>query len=104
MKRNRAARVRDILQPRGSVRDTTARRPRYPVATGHHGPDLPVIRSLWSSRPQIQSATSKVGRDMTAGCYAGGWPFPFFLNFLRGSDRRSRGLSTPAIMPVATRV
>jgi Domain of unknown function (DUF4372) len=48
------------------------------------------------------SATSSTGRDMTAGRYAGG--FLLFLGFLRGCDSRSRGLSMPAIMPVATRV
>jgi hypothetical protein len=33
-----------LFFPRPPVRDTTARRPRYPVATGHHGLDPPVIR------------------------------------------------------------
>ena len=40
--------------------------------------------------------------------YAVGWSFLLFslafLGFLRGCDRRSSGLSTLAIMPVATRV
>jgi hypothetical protein len=34
---------------------------------------------------------------------AGGWSLRLFLGFLRGRDNRSRGLSMPAIMPVATR-
>ena len=42
------------------------------------------------------------GQDV--GRYAGGWSFPLFLDFLRGCDSRSSGLSMPAIMPVATRV
>ena len=50
------------------------------------------------------SATSSAGRDMAAGGYAGGGSFLLFLGFLRGCDSRSSGLSTPAIMPVATRV
>ena len=50
------------------------------------------------------SATSSAGRDMTAGRYADGWCFLLFLGFLCDCDSRSRGLSTPAIMPVATRV
>ena len=50
------------------------------------------------------SATSSAGRDMTAGRYADGWCFLLFLDFLRDCDSRSSGLSTPAIMPVATRV
>ena len=60
----------------------------------------------WSRRI---SATSSTGRDMAAGCYAGGWTVWFvsrlFLGFfLRGFDSRSSGLSMLAIMPVATRV
>ena len=62
------------------------------------------------------SATSKAGRDTSAGCYAGGGSFSlsfsfvagflggFLLLFLRDCDSRSSGLSTRAIMPVATRV
>lgn len=50
------------------------------------------------------SATSSSGRDMAAGCYAGGWTVLFLLPFLRGCDSRSSGLSMLAIMPVATRV
>ena len=42
------------------------------------------------------------GQDV--GRYAGGWSFRLFLDFLRGCDSRSSGLSMPAIMPVATRV
>ena len=38
------------------------------------------------------------------GRYAGGWSFLLFSGFLRGCDSRSSGLSTLAIMPVATRV
>ncbi len=37
-------------------------------------------------------------------CYVAGWSFLLFLDFLRGSDNRSRGLAMPAIKPVATRV
>jgi hypothetical protein len=44
------------------------------------------------------SATSSSGRDMAAGCYAGGWSFSpgsgFLPGFLRGSDSRSSGLLT----------
>ena len=51
---------------------------------------------------------SSSGRDMAAGCYAGGWSFSpvsgFLPGFLRGCDSRSSGLLMPAIMPVATRV
>ena len=50
------------------------------------------------------SATSSAGRDMIAGRYADGWCFRLFLDFLRDCDSRSSGLSTLAIMPVATRV
>jgi hypothetical protein len=41
---------------------------------------------------------------MIAGRYADGWCFRLFLDFLRDCDSRSSGLSTLAIMPVATRV
>ena len=48
------------------------------------------------------------GRLPTWRRYAVGWSFLLFslafLGFLRGCDRRSSGLSTLAIMPVATRV
>jgi len=54
------------------------------------------------------SATSSTGRDMTAGCYVGGWSFSsvggFLPGFLRGCDSRSSGLLMLEIMPVATRV
>jgi hypothetical protein len=50
------------------------------------------------------SATSSAGRDMPAGVYAGGGSSLCFLGFLRDCDSRSSGLSTLAIMPVATRV
>jgi len=50
------------------------------------------------------SATSSAGRDMTAGGYASGRSSLRFLGFLRGCASRSSGLSTLAIMPVATRV
>jgi hypothetical protein len=50
------------------------------------------------------SATSNAGRGTAAGGYAGGGSFRLFLGFLRGCHNRSSGLSTPAIMPVATRV
>ena len=43
-------------------------------------------------------------RDMTAGGYADGGSLLFFLGLFRGCDSRSSGLSTLAIMPVATRV
>jgi hypothetical protein len=41
---------------------------------------------------------------MTAGCYADGGSLLFFLGLFRGCDSKSSGLSTLAIMPVATRV
>ena len=44
------------------------------------------------------------GRDTAADRYAGGWSFLLLLEFLRGCDSRSSGLSIAAIMPVATRV
>ena len=59
--------------------------------------------SATSGETRSVSAAS-AGRDMAAGRYAGGWSFWLLLGLLRGSDNRSRGLSMPAIMPVATRV
>ena len=50
------------------------------------------------------SATSSAGRDTAADRYAGGWSLLLLLEFLRGCDSRSSGLSIAAIMPVATRV
>ena len=44
------------------------------------------------------------GTGHRRGRYAGDGSFRLFLGFLRGCDSRSSGLSTPAIMPVATRV
>jgi hypothetical protein len=41
---------------------------------------------------------------MTADRYADGWCFLLFRDFLRDCDSKSSGLSTLAIMPVATRV
>src|SRR5437763_4138905 len=53
------------------------------------------------------SATSSAGRDTVGGGYAGGCSSLLlsagFLGFLRfGRDSRSSGLSTAAILPVAT--
>src|SRR5580658_11014699 len=48
------------------------------------------------------SATSSAGRDKTAGRYAGDGSFLRFLAFLSGCNSWSSGLSTAAIMPVAT--
>ena len=64
--------------------------------------------------PRKISATSSFGRDTAAG-YAGGWSVLAvslmcgdvcrgFLGFLRCCPSMSSGLSTLAIMPVATRV
>ncbi len=50
----------------------------------------------------IRNLQRWTGQDV--GRYAGGWSFRLFLDFLRGCDSRSSGLSMPAIMPVATRV
>ena len=41
---------------------------------------------------------------MITSHYADGWCFRLFMDFLRDCDSRSSGLSTLAIMPVATRV
>ena len=50
------------------------------------------------------SATSRAGRDMAVGGYAGCRAFLLTLGFLRDCDSRSSGLAMLAIMPVATRV
>jgi hypothetical protein len=54
------------------------------------------------------SATSRAGRDTSAARYASSWSlgrsFLPFLGLLRGAESGSSGLSTLAIMPVATRV
>ena len=52
------------------------------------------------------AAGASCGDEAGACCggYAGDEAFRLFLGFLRGCDSRSSGLSTPAIMPVATRV
>ena len=61
-------------------------------------------RSVSASGETRSVSAASAGRDMAAGRYAGGWSFWLLLGLLRGSDNRSRGLSMPAIMPVATRV
>ena len=93
-----------------ATRDMTSERHRTTALDGRHHLDLVEAdvsgigfapRRPWSRKI---SATSNAGRDTAAGGYAGGGSFRLFLDFLRGWDSRSSGLSMPAIMPVATRV
>src|SRR5215831_14703733 len=82
-----------------SIADMTLSWPRltWPALAARHA-------APW---PRKISATSSAGRGIAAGGYAGGWSsrwlFWTFFDVLRfGRDRRSSGLSTLAIMPVAT--
>src|SRR5882762_2495054 len=93
-----------------AARDMAAERRRAAVLDRRHhlelaeadmaGIGLTPCRSM--AAEDIRNLQRWTGQDV--GRYAGGWSFRLFLDFLRGCDSRSSGLSMPAIMPVATRV
>src|SRR5260221_14246347 len=85
-----------------AARDMAAERCRHHLELAEADMAGIGLAPCWSVAAQdIRDLQRWTGQDV--GRYAGGWSFPLFLDFLRGCDSRSSGLSMPAIMPVATR-
>src|SRR5260370_28643915 len=92
-----------------AARDMAAERCRAAVLDRRHHLELAEAHMAGIGLAPCWSVAAEDIRDLQrwtaqdVGRYAGGWSLPRFLDFLRGCDSRSSGLSMPAIIPVATR-